>query len=152
MPLPTAPQSLRVRFRDWCGCPRRRSEAETRSFVATLTGGRRWRSPDPASAGRTPRPSPRATHLQRVFCEQRCPEQRSHRTSPARNPAESLGRSCSGSLRVYARSSRARRPRRGASEGQGPVDREPCWNEAGSGNRVRAMLALEPARAWYSFP
>lgn len=61
-------------------------------------------------------------------------------------------RNTSDSPRGDARSSRARRPQRRASEGQGPVDREPCRNEAGSGNRARAMPVGEPARAWCSFP
>ena len=103
---------------------RRRSRSEILLIVARSTGLISRLPPVPASAMRTPIPSPHAIRLQGVSCEQGRPAQHSSRTSPARTPAGSMGWWCSGSPRVGARSSRARRPRRGASEGQGPVDRD----------------------------
>ncbi len=97
--------------------------------------------PVPASAVHTPTPSLHATHLRLVLNARRCHERRSSRTSPARTPVASQASLCSDSPCVDARNSRARTRRRRASEGQGPADREPCRNEAGSGNRAHAMPA-----------
>lgn len=118
-----------------------RSRPEVCPSGARSTVVRSRPPPVPASAGRTPTPSPRAIRLSEVSCERRCPERRSPRTSPARTPAGSTGWWYSDSPHGDARNSRVRRPRHDASEGQGPDTREPFWNEAGSASRARVTPA-----------
>lgn len=58
-----------------------------------------------------------------------------------------MGWWCIGSPHGDARSSRARRRRRDASQGQDPVGREPLPNAIGNEARARAVLGEEPFQA-----